>query len=60
MKNQILIGDCRERLKEIPNNSIDSIVTDPPLGCELSEEYAKIAEARIAHVQKETQQLQLL
>jgi DNA modification methylase len=30
MKTKILIGDCRERLKEIPDNSIDSIVTDPP------------------------------
>ena len=27
---QLLLGDCRDRLKELPNNSIDSIVTDPP------------------------------
>jgi site-specific DNA-methyltransferase (adenine-specific) len=27
---RILLGDCRDRLKELPNNSIDSIVTDPP------------------------------
>jgi DNA modification methylase len=27
---EIRIGDCRERLKEIPDGSIDSIVTDPP------------------------------
>jgi site-specific DNA-methyltransferase (adenine-specific) len=26
----IQIGDCRDRLKELPDNSIDSIVTDPP------------------------------
>jgi DNA modification methylase len=25
-------GDCLERLKELPDNSIDSIVTDPPYG----------------------------
>ena len=25
-------GDCLEKLKEIPDNSIDSIVTDPPYG----------------------------
>jgi site-specific DNA-methyltransferase (adenine-specific) len=30
MSHQILLGDCRERLKELPDNSIDSIVTDPP------------------------------
>jgi DNA modification methylase len=28
----LLLGDCLERLKELPDNSIDSIVTDPPYG----------------------------
>jgi site-specific DNA-methyltransferase (adenine-specific) len=27
---ELLLGDCRDRLKELPDNSIDSIVTDPP------------------------------
>ena len=27
---QILCGDCRDQLKTLPDNSIDSIVTDPP------------------------------
>jgi DNA modification methylase len=27
---QLLLGDCRDRLKELPDNSINSIVTDPP------------------------------
>ena len=27
---KILHGDCREQLKTLPDNSIDSIVTDPP------------------------------
>jgi site-specific DNA-methyltransferase (adenine-specific) len=27
---QLLLGDCRDRLKELLDNSIDSIVTDPP------------------------------
>ena len=27
-----MLGDCLERLKELPDNSIDSIVTDPPYG----------------------------
>lgn len=28
----LLLGDCLERLKDLPDNSIDSIVTDPPYG----------------------------
>lgn len=28
----LLHGDCLEKLKELPDNSIDSIVTDPPYG----------------------------
>ena len=30
MTNQIIHGDCIEKLKDLPENSIDSIVTDPP------------------------------
>ena len=26
----LILGDCLEKLKELPDNSIDSIVTDPP------------------------------
>jgi len=29
-KFNILVGDCRVRLKELADNSVDSIVTDPP------------------------------
>jgi site-specific DNA-methyltransferase (adenine-specific) len=32
MENQILLGDCREVLKSIPDNHFDSLVTDPPSG----------------------------
>jgi DNA modification methylase len=28
----LLLGDCLEQMKQIPNNSIDAIVTDPPYG----------------------------
>lgn len=28
----ILLGDCLDRLKQIPNNSVDAIVVDPPYG----------------------------
>lgn len=30
MKAEILHGDCRELLRSMPDNSIDSLVTDPP------------------------------
>jgi site-specific DNA-methyltransferase (adenine-specific) len=30
MSARILIGDCRERLRELPDNSVDSVVCDPP------------------------------
>ena len=28
--NKIIHGDCLEKLKDLPDNSVDSIVTDPP------------------------------
>jgi site-specific DNA-methyltransferase (adenine-specific) len=30
MTTRLLIGDCRERLKDLADNSIDSVVCDPP------------------------------
>ena len=30
--NIILQGDCIEKLKELPENSVDAIITDPFLG----------------------------
>lgn len=32
--NIIIQGDCIQRIKELPENSIDAIVTDPPYGLE--------------------------
>lgn len=29
---QLILGDCLEELKKLPENSVDSIVTDPPAG----------------------------
>jgi DNA modification methylase len=29
---KLLLGDCLVRLKEFPDNSVDSVVTDPPYG----------------------------
>jgi site-specific DNA-methyltransferase (adenine-specific) len=33
--NKIICGDSQEVLKDIPENSVDSIVTDPPAGINL-------------------------
>jgi DNA modification methylase len=30
LNSRLLVGDCREQLASIPNDSIDAIVTDPP------------------------------
>ena len=30
MKYHLILGDCRDKLKTLPGNSIDSVVTDPP------------------------------
>jgi DNA modification methylase len=31
-KINLMLGDCLERMKEIPDGSVDAIVTDPPYG----------------------------
>lgn len=30
MSNEIILGDCLEKMKDIPDNSVDLILTDPP------------------------------
>lgn len=32
MKHELHLGDCLDVLKTLPENSVDSIVTDPPYG----------------------------
>jgi DNA modification methylase len=32
MTYNLLLGDCLEQLKTLPDCSVDSIVTDPPYG----------------------------
>ena len=29
---QLILGNCLEKLKELKDNSVDSVVTDPPYG----------------------------
>jgi len=33
-KVTLLKGDCLEKLKELEDNSVDAVVTDPPYGLE--------------------------
>jgi site-specific DNA-methyltransferase (adenine-specific) len=39
---KILHGDCREQLKTLPDNSIDSIVTDPPYGLSVEPDMTEV------------------
>ena len=32
MENKVIQGDCLEELKNLEDNSVDAIVTDPPYG----------------------------
>jgi DNA modification methylase len=32
MSNQLILGDCLEKMKELPDESVDAVVTDPPYG----------------------------
>jgi site-specific DNA-methyltransferase (adenine-specific) len=32
VKRKLMFGDCLERMKEIPDNSVDMCLTDPPYG----------------------------
>ena len=46
---EVIYGDCMEKLKELPSNSIDAIVTDPPYGMSpdgIARTWADIEEGR--------------
>jgi len=32
LENQVVLGDCLEKMKSFPHNSVDLLVTDPPYG----------------------------
>jgi site-specific DNA-methyltransferase (adenine-specific) len=42
MKYKLLLGDCIDKMKLLPNNSIDSIVTDPPYGLTSEKVYSSV------------------
>lgn len=34
MTNQLILGDCIEKMREFPEASVDAVITDPPYGLE--------------------------
>lgn len=42
IKNDFLLGDCEERLKELPDNSVDLIFTSPPYADQRKKTYGGI------------------
>ncbi len=49
LASEVIFGDCMKKLKEIPSNSIDAIVTDPPYGMSpdgIARTWADIEEGR--------------
>ena len=50
MAATLILGDCLEEMKEIPDGSIDAIITDPPYGTinglgKGEERYKRLAES---------------
>jgi site-specific DNA-methyltransferase (adenine-specific) len=46
---KLLLGDCLDKLKELEDNSVDSIVTDPPYGLEfMGKEWDSFKTGRIS------------
>lgn len=43
VKTDIFLGDCREVLKQIPDNSIDLVFTSPPYADQRKNTYGGIA-----------------
>ena len=40
--NKVICGDCLDVMKDIPDNSVDLILTDPPYGMNFQSNYRKI------------------
>ena len=39
---KLILGDCLEVMKEIPDKSVDAVITDPPYGMNLDTDYSGI------------------
>lgn len=43
----LMLGDCLQRMKEIPDGSVDLVLTDPPYGMAFQSNYRKDRHAKI-------------
>src|SRR5690625_433267 len=46
--NTVINGDCLDELKELPDNSVDSVVTDPPYGLSKEPDIAEVLSKWVA------------
>lgn len=50
MKNKLIVGDAIEQMAKLPENSIDSIVTDPPYGLEfMGKDWDKFTKGKLSN-----------
>jgi len=54
--NKIICGDCLEVLKQFPDNSIDTIITDPPYNLTTTKRWGKTDWDKENHKQQELEQ----
>lgn len=40
-KNEIILGDCLEFMRKLPDKCVDLVLTDPPYGINITEEFKK-------------------
>ena len=45
MSIQLIHGDCLEKMKEIPDKSVDLVLTDPPYGMDGEEDFSIVQDA---------------
>ncbi len=51
--NKVIQGDCLEKLKDLEDNSVDSIVTDPPYGLvSITKRFGKQGSSIVQRLQK--------
>ena len=48
---RLILGDCLEELKKIPDKSIDLVLTDPPYGMRLNTDWSS-AKSRLDFAQE--------
>lgn len=47
MLNKIILGDCLEVMKDMPDNCVDLVLTDPPFGMAFQSSHRKVQHRKI-------------